>query len=175
MMFTAYQLSNAHFNRTVQIIPREKENNISIHIINSNFKYNKLECCSGSHGALTIRNILSEPKNNPKIIISGTMLDANGNLDESKRNLSLAGIVLNCYFFYPLTFKVLIEHLTFSSNEVIAMLLFDNAAYDSNNVTIISNQKGGVNIISNSTAGILSSRFIENNNAALMLDIKMQN
>ena len=82
--------------------------------------------------------------------------------------------MLNCYFFYPLTFKVLIEHLTLSSNEVIAVLLFDNAAYDSNNVTIISNQRGGVNIISNSTAGILSSRFIENNNAALMLDIKMQ-
>lgn len=56
--------------------------------------------------------------------------------------------MLNCYFFYPLTLNVLIEHSTFSANEILGMFLFDNVAFDSkivfNNVTVFNNHKGGL-------------------------------
>ena len=166
--------------RTVHIIPGEAEN-ISVYVVNSTFKYNKLEdpsVCSNSHGTLTIRDFPSVPTKNPKVVISGTKFESNGNPDEPKRDIPLAGIVLHCYFYYPLTVNVLIEHSTFSSNEILGMFLFDNAAFDSkilfNNVTVFNNHEGGINIVSARSTVILdimSSRFIENNDGALMLNM----
>ena len=166
--------------RTVYIIPGEAEN-ISVYVVNSTFKYNKLEdpsVCSSSHGTLTIRDFLSVPTKNPKVVISGTKFESNGNPDEPKRDIPLAGIVLYCYFYYPLTVNVSIEYSTFSSNEILGMFLFDNAAFDSkivfNNVTVFNNHEGGINIVSaRSTVmlDIMSSRFIENNDGALMLNM----
>ena len=166
--------------RTVHIIPGEAEN-ISVYVVNSTFKYNKLEdpsVCSNSHGTLTIQDFPYAPTKNPQVVISGTTFESNGNPDEPKRDVILASIVLNCYFYYPLTLNALIEHSTFSSNEILGMFLFNNAAFDSKivfyNVTVFNNHKGGVNIVSaRSTVmlDIMSSRFIENNNGALMLNM----
>ena len=169
--------------RTVYLIPGDGKD-ISVYVVNSSFMFNKLEnasACSNSHGTLTIRDYYFSPTKHPKIVISQSMFYSNGNPDESKKDEILVGKVLYCFFYYPLTLNILIEHSSFSSNEILGMFLHDNAGFGSNilfnNVTVFNNSKGGVKIVSGSSLflnnqmmlNITSSHFIRNNNGTLML------
>ena len=161
-----------------------KKQNISVHVENSRFMYNKVDnasICIGNRGTIVIRDY-DNPfttdirTKNAKIVISGSIFYSNGNQDQPKHGGVLVG-VLFCFLNSPLTLKILIEHSNFSSNALPGMYLYDNAdnSYIAfNNVTVFNNSQGGVEIGSgngNMVLDIISSHFIENNNGALVIDI----
>ena len=165
--------------RTVDLILYDGSD-ISIHVINSSFTFNKLEVateCYGGYGSLVIRYLQKEPIKILNIIISRTTFQFNGNPDEPNIERGISnGAVLYCDMNFPLTLNVSIEHSTFSSNEISGMFLHNNVTSKMvfNNLTTFNNSNGGFNIISGkgTMLDIISSQFIENNNAPLI--IKME-
>ena len=164
--------------RMVELILDEESGiSISIHIINSTFASNYPSACSVSYGSLLIRYLNGPPINNLQLYISRTTFQHNGNQNEPKRDETSDGAVLFFQFTSPLSLYALIEHSTFSSNEMRGMFLINiNATTEMmfNNVTIFNNSKGGIKIISgaNTVIDFTSSYFIDNKNGSLFLDVR---
>ena len=158
------------------ILDEERGISISIRIINSTFAANNPSACPISYGSLFIRYLNGPPINNLQLYISRTTFHYNGNQNETKRDETLGGAVLFFQFTSPLSLCALIEHSTFSSNEMRGMFLINNNATTEmmfNNVTIFNNSKGGIKIISgaNTVIDFISSHFIANKNGSLFLDV----
>ena len=159
-----------------------EEENISVHVENSSFMFNKVEnasVCFGNQGSILIRDNDDIRTKNAEIIISGSVFYSNGNCQPKHENI-LVG-VLFCFLYSPLTLKILIHHSNFSSNGILGMYINDNAnsSYIAfNNVTIFNNSQGGVEIVLHSNYAVLdiiSSSFIQNNNGTLVLDMISKN
>jgi len=165
--------------RTIYLIPAEES--VSLHVINSNFMFNRVEnlsVCSGSHGSgITIKDDHYKHTKSAEIIISQSMFQSNGKPDQPKRNETFIDVVLYSFLYFPQKLNISIEHSTFSSNAILGLFLYDNASSTNivfDNVTVFNNSQGGVKIVSASSGTMLnitSSNFIENSNGALMLDM----
>ena len=145
----------------------EFSNVFHISIINCTFQYSQV-CKTIS---------LSAQEGDVSVNITNSNFLFNRGSNQSKSDCS----VLYYFLKSPLNLSVVIEHSNISSNEILGTLLYSNANslyIMFNNVAVFNNSQGGVKIVSTRsyvTLDILSSRFIQNNNGALVLNMSRNN